>query len=123
MIKNLPVEIKGLGKALACAVVLGLIAALAVYYSGLQETLLNPLGKLALIISIFWGGCYVSKSYGSKGMIRGMSLGVMFFIIMLVATLSFAPAHIGIKSFLYSLLLCVVAGGLGGILGIGLSLH
>lgn len=123
MIKNLAVEIKGLGKALACAVILGLTAALVVYYSGLQETLLNPLGKLALIISVFWGGCHVSKSYGSKGMIRGMSLGLMFFIIMLIATLSFAPAHIDIKSFLYSLLLCIAAGGLGGILGIGLSLH
>lgn len=123
MFGNLPVEIKGLGKSLASAVILGLIAALVVYFSGLQETLLNPLGKLALIISVFWGGCYVSKTYESKGMIRGMSLGLMFFIIMLIVTFIFVPAHIDIKSFLYSLMLCVVAGGLGGILGIGLSLN
>lgn len=121
MFKNLPVEIKGLGKALASAAVLGLVISLVVYFSGLQETLLNPLGKLALIVSVFWGGCYISQSYGTKGMIRGMSLGIMFFIIILITTLLFAPAHIGFKSFLYSLLLCVVSGGLGGILGIGLS--
>lgn len=123
MIKNWPVEVKGLGKALAYAIILGAISSLVIYYSSLEETLVNPLGKLTLIISVFLGGCYVSKSYGSKGMIRGMSLGVMFFIIMLIATLCLAPAHMDIKSFLYSLLLCIVSGGLGGILGIGLSLQ
>jgi putative membrane protein (TIGR04086 family) len=123
MLKNVPMEIKGLGRALGCALTLGLVATLVVYYSNIHETLLNPLGKLALIVSVFWGGCYVSKSYGSKGMIRGMSLGLMFFIVMLIAALCFAPAHIDFKSFVYSLLLCVVSGGLGGILGIGLSLN
>jgi putative membrane protein (TIGR04086 family) len=123
LFKNLPVEIKGLGKALGASVILGLITALIIYFSGLQETLLNPLGKLILIVSVFWGGCYVSRSHGTKGMIRGMSMGLVFFIIMLIATLSFAPSQIDIQSFLYTLMLCLVAGGLGGILGIGLSLN
>lgn len=123
MLNNLPVEIKGLGKALTSAVILGLITALVIYCSGIEETLLNPLGKLILIVSVFWGGCYVSKAYGTKGMIRGMSLGLMFFIILLIITLLCASSHIGLKSFLYSLGLCLAAGGLGGILGIGLSLN
>lgn len=118
---RLPVELKGLGKALLVAIILGVATAVVVYFTGLQETLLGPLSKLVLIISVFWGGCHISKAYGSKGLIRGMSLGLMFFIIMLIATLIFNPALIGLKTFISNLLICIVSGALGGILGIGLS--
>ena len=48
-------------------------------------------------------------------------MGLVFFILMLIATFIFNSSLIGFKTFIYTLGLCVVAGGLGGILGIGLS--
>ena len=40
---------------------------------------------------------------------------------MLIATFALNSSLIGLKTFLYNLVLCLAAGGLGGILGIGLS--
>ncbi|MBC7076403.1 MAG: TIGR04086 family membrane protein [Syntrophomonadaceae bacterium] len=114
-------EIKILGKISLFSFVLGALAAVVVYYSGLKETLFPTLGKIILVTSIFLGGCYASKVYGNKGLVRGTTVGIMFFIIILIATIIFAPSIITLKNSVYSLLLCIVSGGLGGILGIGLS--
>lgn len=115
------VELKAIGRALSVSFMLCILVASVVYYSGLRETLLASLGKIILTISVFWAGSYVSKYYGTKGLVRGMTMGVVFFILMLIATLLFSKATISLGSFFYSLAVCIVAGGLGGILGIGLS--
>jgi len=118
---KLPAELKGLGIAILMGILLCTLAATLVYFTGLKETILNPLAKAVLVISVFTGGCIVSKAYGNKGLVRGISLGIMFFILMLITTLIASPAHIYLKGFLYTLTACIVSGGLGGILGIGLS--
>ncbi len=121
MNKNLSIEVKGLGRGLVVSLVLCLVSAAAVYYSGLKETLLPSLGNIIMIISVFWAGCYVSREHGSKGLVRGISMGLLFFILMLIATYGFNPSLIGLKSFLQSLCICIFSGALGGIAGIGLS--
>ncbi len=121
MLKNLSIELVGLGKALAASVVLSLLATVLIYYTGLAETLFAPLGNVIMVISIFLGGCHVSKAHGSKGLLRGINIGVAFFILMFIATLVFNPSLISMRTFLLTLTMCVVSGGLGGILGVGLS--
>ncbi len=121
MDKLMSVEMKALGRALAVSFILCILVATVIYFTGLRETLLASLGKIILTISVFWAGSYVSKFYGSKGLVRGITMGVLFFILMLIATLVFNKSVISLGSFFYSLAVCVVAGGLGGILGIGLS--
>lgn len=121
MDKKLPVELKGLGKGLLVSLLLCLLAAPLIYFTGIRETIMPTLGNLILAVGVFWCGCYVSKSYGSKGLVRGISMGLTFFILMLIATFTFNSSLIGFKTFFYNLVLCLAAGGLGGILGIGLS--
>lgn len=121
MFKNLVVELNGLARALVMSLVLCVLSAVAVYYTGLAETVLPTLGKIIIISSIFVGACYVSRLRGSRGLLRGANFGLMFFILMLIATLAFDISLVQMKSFLYSLLLCLASGALGGILGIGLS--
>jgi putative membrane protein (TIGR04086 family) len=119
--KKLSIEVKGLGKGLVLSLVLCLLVTPLIYFTGIKETVMPTLGNLILAVGIFWCSCYVSKSYGSKGLIRGVSMGLVFFILMLIATFIFNSSLIGFKTFLYTLSLCLVTGGLGGILGIGLS--
>lgn len=121
MSKLKSVEVKALGTALAVSFILCLLVVPIVYFTGLSENLLSSLGKIILAISVFGAGAYVSKHYGSKGLVRGMTMGIMFFILMFIATLIFNKSTINISSFFYSLAVCIVSGGLGGILGIGLS--
>lgn len=115
------IELKTIGKTLVWSLLLCLVTAMVVYFSGIRETLLPTLGKLILIITVFSAGCAVSRQYGSKGLVRGMTIGVAFFILMLIGTIGFYPDLISFKSFLSTLAITVTAGGLGGILGIGLS--
>lgn len=119
--KNLPAEIKGLGVAILVGLLLSTLGSALVYFTGLNETVLNPMAKVVLVASVFTGGCIVSKTYGNKGLVRGISLGIMFFTLMLITTLIASPSHIYLKGFLYTLLACIISGGLGGILGIGLT--
>lgn len=115
------IEVKALGKALALSLILCIITATIIYYTGLKETLLAPLGKIVIIIAIFTAACSITKFYGNRGLVRGISTGITFFILMFIATLIFNNSTINIASFFYTLLICIIAGGLGGILGIGLS--
>jgi putative membrane protein (TIGR04086 family) len=121
MDKKLSIEVKGLGKGILVSLLLCLLVTPVVYFTGIKETVMPALGNLILAIGIFWCSSYVSKSYGSKGLVRGVSMGLVFFILMLIATFISNSSLIGFKTFLYTLSLCLVAGGLGGILGIGLS--
>jgi len=119
--KKLPAELRGLAVAILVGLLLSTLASTLVYFTGLKETLLNPMAKVVLVISVFTGGCIVSNAYGNKGLVRGASLGIMFFTLMLIITLIASPSHIYLKGFLYTLSACIISGGLGGILGIGLS--
>ena len=119
--KKLPAELRGLAVAILVGLLLSTLASTLVYFTGLKETLLNPMAKVVLVISVFTGGCIVSNAYGNKGLVRGVSLGIMFFTLMLIITLIASPSHIYLKGFLYTLSACIISGGLGGILGIGLS--
>jgi len=99
---KLPIELKGLGKGLLVSLVLCLLSAPVIYFSGLKETIMPALGNLILAVGVFWCGCYVSKSYGSKGLLRGMTMGLTFFILTLIATFAFNSALVGFKTFLYN---------------------
>lgn len=121
MNKTLSVELKILGRTLLLSALLALISGVIVYYTPLPESLLSPLGKIILIFTIFIAGCLVSKAYGSKGLVRGMSMGIIYFILVLAFTFIFDPSIVSFKIFLAALLTALTAGGLGGILGIGLT--
>ncbi|MEN6350273.1 MAG: TIGR04086 family membrane protein [Syntrophomonas sp.] len=121
MQKILSIELRALVKGLILSLILCLIAATVVYYSNLSETIFPSLGRIILITGAFFCACLVSSAHGSKGLLRGVTMGILFFIILFIATLVFGSSHIAFKSFFYSLLTFIIAGGLGGILGIGLS--
>ena len=121
MNRFLTIELRALGRAVLLSLILCVLSATVVYFSGLSETLLPSLGKVILIVSVFLAGCQVSKYYGSRGLLRGISMGIICFILLLITTLIFNASLIAFKTFVYALLICLVSGGLGGILGIGLS--
>lgn len=121
MSEKLPIELKGLLKSMLLGMISCVVLAGIVYYSNLTEALLAPLGKLVLIASVFYAGCYSSKSYGNKGLIRGITMGVLIFIVLIIASLIFHAVPISFASFFTVLAICVGAGAIGGIFGIGLS--
>jgi len=121
MDKKLPVELIGVGKGLLITLILCFLMAPLIYFTGIKETIMPTLGNIILAIGVFWCGCSVSRFYGSKGLVRGLIMGLAFFIFLLIVTFICDFSLISIKAFFYTLSLCLVSGALGGILGIGLS--
>lgn len=121
MWKNLLVELNGMSRAVILSCVLGVVSAIVVYFSNLSEESFSLLGRIILAASVFTGACYTTKIRASRGLTRGLNFGLAFFILVLIASLGFHPASITLKHSLYSLGICLASGGLGGILGIGLS--
>ncbi len=115
------VELSAIGKAFLFSCILCIVLATIFYYTGLRETLLPSLGKIILTIAVFFASAQVSHYHGNKGLVRGVTIGIIFFIIVLILTLIFNKTILSFVAFFYSLAICVIAGGLGGILGIGLS--
>ena len=115
------VELKGLFKSLLFGMVACIVASFVIYYTALEETSTGSIGRLILIASVFYAASYVSKSYGSKGLIRGITMGVLYYIVLLIAALIFQVSRFDIQSYLLNLLICIGTGAFGGILGIGLN--
>ena len=103
------------------SLVVGAILAILVYYTGLHETLINPLADCTLILAVFVGAFWAAKTRGSRGLITGLSVGGLFFILVFLATLILDPGRIEAGSFLSHIFLAVVAGSLGGIVCVGMS--
>jgi len=121
MVRRIAGEIRGFLVALLSAVVLGSILALIVYWSPLKETLLDPLADFTLMISVFIGGWYSANYHGNRGLVRGVVIGLLFFIFMLLVTLVVNPALVSLGSVIKDLLFGIACGGLGGILGVGMA--
>ena len=81
MKKLLTIEIKALFKALILSLFLCLAVGSIVNLTSLSETLLAPLGRIVFILTVFYGAFYAARAYGSKGLIRGTNMGLLFFII------------------------------------------
>lgn len=118
---RIPAELKGLGIAVAMSIILCTVAAAVVYYTGIRETVLNPLGKAIMVMSVFTGAAVVARAYGNQGLVRGATLGLMFFVLMLITTFLTQPTQIYIMGFIYTVTACLISGALGGVLGVGLS--
>ncbi|MEN6389252.1 MAG: TIGR04086 family membrane protein [Syntrophomonas sp.] len=116
----LSVELKALGKAMLLSLLLCVISAALVYYTRISEMIFPTLGRIILAITAFYAACATSRVRGSKGLLRGVNMGAAVFILVFIATLALQPAAVGIKTFAYSFLICLVAGATGGIVGVGL---
>jgi putative membrane protein (TIGR04086 family) len=115
------IELKGLLRSLLYGMIACIIASAVMYFSSIQESLSAVIGRLILIASVFYAAGYVTKSYGNKGLIRGITMGVMFYIVLLIASLIFHQTRIDVQSYLLNLLICLGSGAIGGILGLGLN--
>ena len=114
-------ELKGLLKSLLFGFIACAILSVAIYFSSLEETVTGTLGRLILIGSVFYAGCYASKIHGNKGLIRGATMGLLFFILLFIASLIFQVSAFDMRDLIVNLVLCMGAGAFGGILGIGLN--
>jgi len=113
-------EVKGLGIAMVMGIILASITGLVLYFSPLPETLTSSLSNVILVLSILAGSGYVSYKRGNKGLMRGLSFGMTFFVAMLILSMIMAEP-VNTVSCLRDLAVTVTTGLLGGVLGVSFS--
>lgn len=112
---------RGLLSTLCTAFLLILISALIFHFTPISEAFLPITSLIILSVSAFVGGCVGAREAGIRGLLHGIIIGTVFFLLIAILALIIAPETLAIIHIIKKLLACVVAGALGGILGISMS--
>lgn len=113
--------IRGFIWSLVFTIVLGIIFSLLLQYTSLSERLLSSYSTFIFFISMFFGATIGSRAAGRKGLIHGVLITFIFWLITVVIGLIWNPDVFSIFFIVKRLGLTLLAGMLGGITGIGLS--
>ncbi|ACV62238.1 hypothetical protein Dtox_1362 [Desulfofarcimen acetoxidans DSM 771] len=105
--------------ALMFSTVLIALLGLIIYYSDISETTIPWISAGIIFLSVTCGGLFAGKMSGTKGLLHGLSVGILFFLIIWLASALILPGHILLLSSLHKLLLSLTSGALGGVLGVG----
>ena len=120
---NNPPGISGWVKSTACGIafsivimlVLAVISSGIIYFGDANEIALRPLGAGISVVALFIGGFAAARAGRERGILRGLAVGGVFCLILLIAALvggGLIPANM-IKCVYY-----LIAGAIGGVCGI-----
>ncbi|GAB6157428.1 hypothetical protein JCM39194_06280 [Desulfotomaculum varum] len=100
---------------------LSILAGLAYYITGLSENTMPWVAGGILFVSVVTGSGYAAKRARSKGLFNGLGVGICTFIIIWLLVGLFLPGHVLLPGALSKFVLTLLAGSLGGMLGVGLA--
>jgi len=107
--------LRGLAVTYILAAILSLLAGLLFYFTPLSEMWMNPIGAGIITLSLFFGGRTAAKAAGNKGLLRGITIGIIFIIIMIIFSLS---DNISWSSLSLKCAYALLASAVGGISGV-----
>ncbi len=115
-------DFRALLKAIIISSVLCLLIGSIINLTSLSENYIIPLSKIIFAFTVFLGALFAAQSYGSKGLLKGINSGVLFFILVALLTILFSGIEaLTISAIFRNLFECMLVGALGGIVGIGFS--
>ncbi|MHB1126425.1 MAG: TIGR04086 family membrane protein [Bacillota bacterium] len=112
--------VKGTIYALLVSLVFTLLTGLILYFTSLPESSIPSISMIILAVSIFAGGASAGKSAGARGLWQGGLVGLVFFILTILFAFISIPGQLGAGSLLIKGIVCLISGGLGGVLGVSL---
>jgi len=92
-----------------------LIASTIIYFSNIEENFLTPIGILINVIPLLAGGYIAAKLGQNKGLIRGLTVGAVFLILMLLINLT---GHRDLGAFWGHCIYGLLASAIGGVFGV-----
>lgn len=101
----------GLAAAFLCLLLLSMVLSLVVYLTPISDLVLDKLAVVIEGVALIAGGAVVGMSAGEKGLVLGLITAVLVSITLFL--LNGGSGLMGIK-----VAVCLVAGGLGGVLGV-----
>lgn len=117
----LGIYIKGILAAYFFAFIIFLIMALLITYTNISESIIPMLTFIVVIISSLTGGMYVAVKLRKKGWVHGILIGLTYMVTILLLSWMFINDFTFDKQTLLKTLSGVLAGGLGGIIGVNMK--
>lgn len=113
--------LKGALGAILISIFLSLIFTLSLHFTSLSESYIPALASLIFFISILLGSTISSKIAGSKGLFHGIGVGITYLLFALIVGFFVAGDAFSALVFIKKILYALLASGLGGVIGVGLS--
>lgn len=110
----------GIAIGSAAVIVSMLICAFILTLSDFNETVAEPMSNICLCIGAFIGGLFAALLHKSKGMIIGICVGFIMFLIITVVSLIVSGGGITLNTPL-RLVIMSILGAVGGIVGVNRS--
>jgi len=115
---SLNAVLKGTMIVLIVLVIMSALTGLIYYFSALSEKTISLAASVILFAGIFTGSASGARQAGCKGLFHGLAVGAISFLLIFLVAFLLLPGGIIFKSLVSKLLLSLVAGALGGILGV-----
>jgi putative membrane protein (TIGR04086 family) len=109
--------LKALLRGIILSVLLLIITACVFYYSSLDEKLMGSIVWIITVLGICYTSIFGSYKIGSRGLIHGIFLGMLYIIILGIIALLAENGAINFVSYLIMLVMSMVIGAFSGIIG------
>lgn len=113
--------LKGLIWALVITIILGVLVSLLLQYTPLSESLLPNFSTFIFFICMLLGATIGARSAGCKGLIHGLAVSTLYLVLILIIGLIWSPETFTLAYFLKRISYSLLAGILGGFIGVGLA--
>lgn len=118
MFKYLRIDLQALLRIFLCGALLSAVGAALIYFTPLGEKRTVLLGTLILAYSVYRGGQYAASCIHRNGLLHGLRVGVLFFVLITIAHFIFLRTPLVFADFYPTLFLVLAASGIGGISGV-----
>lgn len=98
-----------------------ILMSVIITYSGVSELIMPMVASITIIISSLVGGMHIGSKAKRKGWLNGSLVGLIYIILMMMIGSLIAEEFVMGMNLLYKVLMGVIAGGIGGIVGVNLK--
>jgi len=118
MFRHIKTDFQAILRILFFAVILSGVASCILYFTSLSETHMGLISSIILAISVLLGGMYASSRIRRRGLIQGLRVGALFFLLMILGTYFVHRSPLTLSELFPTFLLVLASGGIGGIVGV-----
>ncbi|MCC5911542.1 MAG: TIGR04086 family membrane protein [Clostridiaceae bacterium] len=112
---------KGLMRGYLLSLVLFLIGALLITYTGLSETILPIITSGIMVLSIAYASIYAAIHTKKRGWLHGAFIGMIYIVILIILSKLFITDYTITAAVYYRIITSVVTGVIGGMIGINIK--
>lgn len=118
---NFKAIIRGFTWSLIISVVLSFIISLILHFTSISEAFLPAFATLIFFLSILLGSTICAKQAGNRGLIHGLIVAFIYLFLSLILSVLISSDPFSWVMFAKKIAYTILAGALGGIIGIGLT--